>query len=101
MNNLPNNSRLMKGDMAREVATLKVQPAKDMVIYGSDSIVSALAVARLIDEYRIFLVPVVLGSGKPLFRDIGKRFTLELQETQQFGAGFVLLRYQAAKGEEL
>lgn len=85
----------MKGDAALEVAKLKAQPGKDMVIYGSGSIVSALAAAGLIDEYRIFVAPVVLGSG--LFRDIAKRFSLKLQETRTFGAGLVLLRYQPGK----
>lgn len=89
-----NNSRLMKGDVALEVAKLKAQPGKDMVIYGSGSIVSVLAAAEMIDEYRIFVAPVVLGSGKPLFRDITNRFSLKLQETRTFGEGLVLLQYQ-------
>jgi dihydrofolate reductase len=88
-----NNSRLVKGDVTGEVAKLKAQPGKDMVIYGSSSIVSALAAAGMIDEDRIFAVPVVLGRGKLLFRDITKRFSLKLQEARTFGAGLVLLRY--------
>jgi dihydrofolate reductase len=79
------------------VAKLKAQPGKDMVIYGSGSIVSALAAAGMIKEYRIFVVSVVLGSGMPLFRDIAKRLSLKLQETRTFGAGLVLLRYHPGK----
>jgi dihydrofolate reductase len=89
-----NNSRLVNGDVAREVAKLKAQAGKDMVIYGSGSLVSALAPAGMIDEYRIFVAPVVLGSGKPLFRDVANRFSLKLLESRSFGAGLVLLRYR-------
>ena len=89
-----NNTRLVKGDIAQEVARLKGQPGKDMVIYGSGSLVSALAPVGMIDEYRIFVAPVVLGSGKALFRDIAKRVPLKLLDTRKFAAGLILLRYE-------
>lgn len=107
MNNLPkivfsktlekvewNNSRLVKDDIEGEVARLKREPGKDMVIYGSGSIVSALAQAGLIDEYRIFVNPVVLGSGKPLFKDIQSRLNLKHINTKTFGNGLVLICYR-------
>ncbi len=107
MNNLPkvvfsktlykvewNNSRLVKDDIEGEVAGLKRGPGKDIVIYGSGSIVSALAQAGLIDEYRIFVNPVVLGSGKPQFGDINDRINLKLLSTKTFGNGLVLLCYE-------
>ena len=107
MNNLPKivfsktlekvewkNSRLVKDNIEGEVAGVKRQSGKDIVIYGSGSIVSALAQAGLIDEYRIFVNPVVLGSGKPLFKDIKNRLTLKLLNTKTFGNGLVLLCYE-------
>lgn len=87
------NSRLVKGDVAEEVSKLKTFPGKDMVIYGSGSIVSALAERGLIDDYRLFVVPVVLGRGKPLFRSLDSRIRLNLVETRTFPTGVILLRY--------
>lgn len=110
MNNLPKivfsktldkvawkNSRLVKGDIAEEISKLKQQPGKDMVIYGSGSIVTTLARLGLIDEYRIFVNPVVLGSGKPQFKGIKDRLNLKLLTTKTFNCGVVLLHYQPAK----
>lgn len=91
------NSRLIKGDAAEEVPKLKALPGKDMVIYGSGGIVSALAEKGLIDDYRLFVVPVVLGRGKPLFNTTDGRIRLNLVETRRFPAGMVLLRYEPDK----
>lgn len=109
MNNLPKvvfsrtldrvewkNSRLVKDDIEREVAKLKREPGKDMVIYGSGSIVSALAQAGLIDEYRIFVNPVILGTGIPLFPNVKNRLSLKHLGTKTFGNGLVLIRYSPA-----
>src|SRR5579859_5463618 len=67
-----NNARLAKDNVADEVRKLKQQPGKDMVIFGSGSIVSALTEQGLIDDYRIIVCPVVLGDGQPLFSNIPK-----------------------------
>jgi dihydrofolate reductase len=87
------NSRLVKGDAAEETAKLKEQSGRDMVIYGSGGIVSALAPKGLIDDYRIFVAPIVLGKGKPLFDCVDTRIRLELLETKSFRSGMVVLRY--------
>jgi dihydrofolate reductase len=89
-----NNSTLVKGDLAQEVSKLKQQPGKNLVIYGSGTIVSALAQLGLIDDYRIFVVPVVLGRGKPLFSDITMPINLKLLRTKTFKTGVVLLSYE-------
>lgn len=92
------NTRLVNGDVAQEVAKLKQQPGKDMVVYGSGTIVSALAQKGLIDDWRIFIVPVVLGKGKVLFEGVNDRIHLKLLDTKTFGAGMIMLRYQPDKG---
>jgi dihydrofolate reductase len=107
MNNLPKvvfsktlekvawkNARLVKGDIGDEISKLKQQSGKDMVIYGSGSIVSTLTRAGLIDEYQLFINPVVLGNGKPLFKDLTDMLRLKLLQTRMFHCGIVLLRYQ-------
>ncbi len=94
------NTRLVRGDAAEEVSKLKRQPGKDMIIFGSGGIVSALAPKGLIDDYRLFVVPVVLGEGKPLFGGIGSRLYLTLTETKAFRSGLVLLRYEPERASE-
>jgi dihydrofolate reductase len=88
------NSLLVKGNAADEVAKLKQQPGRDMMIFGSGGLVTALAPKGLIDDYRIFIVPVVLGSGKPLFENIRERLHLKLLEAKTFNTGLVALWYQ-------
>jgi dihydrofolate reductase len=113
MNNLPKivfsrtlekadwkNSRLVKGITAEEILILKQQHGKDMVIYGSGSIVSTLAQLGLIDEYRLFVNPVVLGSGKPLFKDTKDKLTLKLLKTKKFHCGVVLLHHLPAGNQK-
>ena len=68
-----------------------------ITVLGSGTIVQQLANLRLIDEYTLLLVPIVLGKGRPLFKAVGKT-TLDLVEQRAFRNGVVLLRYQPAHG---
>ena len=90
------NSTLIKGNLAEEVTKLKQHPGKDIIIYGSGTIVSALTPLSLIDDYVLFITPVVLGCGKPLFEGINTPVNLKLTETKTFANGLVVLRYQPA-----
>jgi dihydrofolate reductase len=90
------NTTLIKDDIGAAVQMLKAQSGRDMVIFGSGQIVSALAKLDLIDEYRLFVNPVVLGSGVPLFRGIDKPIHLKLLRTRVFQSGVVLLYYAPA-----
>ncbi len=90
------NATLMKGNIAQEVSKLKQQPGQDLLISGGARLVHSLRQQDLIDEYRLLVYPIVLGSGKRLFRD-GSSTTLKLVETKTIGADVVLLTYQPAK----
>lgn len=84
---------IVKNDAADEIAKLKQQPGKDMVIWGSISLAQSLMNAGLIDEYRLVFCPVVLGSGRPLFRDHAQPTDMKLSKTMTFDRGAVLLKY--------
>ncbi len=90
------NSKLLKGNPAEQVAMLKQGNGPGIMIFGSGTIVQQLTDAGLIDEYLLVVTPVVLGAGKLLFKDVRKR-TLELAETRYFISGNVLLRYRIDK----
>jgi len=94
-----NNSRLIKGNIADAVAELKQQPGQDILVYGSARLVQHLMAHHLIDEYRLMVHPVVLGSGKRLFGDGSAPNVLRLVETKAFSSGIVLLSYQPAATE--
>jgi dihydrofolate reductase len=85
------NSRVVRGDAIEEVARLKSLPGKDMSV-GGLILASALATAGLIDEYRFYYVPVLLGSGTAVFSELGQRIRLQQLETRTFKSGAVLLR---------
>jgi dihydrofolate reductase len=90
------NSRLAKEGLADEVAALKQQPGKDIVIFGSGTIVAQLTPLGLIDEYRLFVCPVALGSGKSQFAGMESRANLKLIEAETFRSGVVYLNYERA-----
>jgi dihydrofolate reductase len=88
---------IVKGSAADEIARLKQQPGKNMVIWGSLSLAQSLMTGDLIDEYQLVICPIVLGNGKPLFRD--SSFGMELRTTKSFERGSVLLTYSKKSGE--
>ncbi|MDY9926918.1 dihydrofolate reductase family protein [Methanosarcina sp.] len=91
------NTRLVKGNVIGEVSRLKQEKGSDILIFGSGTIVQQLADEGLIDEYLLAVTPVVLGTGKPLFKDV-KKLNLKLLETKKFKSGNVLLHYETEKG---
>jgi dihydrofolate reductase len=86
------NSRLVRGDAVVEVARLKAQPGSGSMGVGGLLLASALASAGLIDEYRLYYVPIFLGSGKAAFSQIQNSIKLKPVETHTFSSGTVLLR---------
>jgi dihydrofolate reductase len=88
------NSRLIQGDVAGEVTKLKQQDGRDILIPGSAKLVSSMTAGGLIDEYQLFVHPVVVGRGKRLFKDGIDSTLLKLVDTETFGTGVVVLTYQ-------
>ena len=91
-----NNSTVIKGDVAEEVSTLRERPGGDILVSGSAQLVHTLAEHGLVDEYRLMVFPIVLGSGKRLFRDAGKAIALQPVETKPVG-DCVILTYRPAE----
>ncbi len=87
------NSRLVRGNIAGEVNQLKEGPGKDLSVGGA-GLASTFMQLGLIDEYWLYVHPVILGGGKPMFRQLHDKINLKLVETRTFGSGVVLLRYQ-------
>jgi dihydrofolate reductase len=88
-----NNSHLIKKNVTEEVSKLKQQPGQDILVAGSATLVNTLMEHDLVDEYHLLVYPVVLGSGKRLFKDIAKPVNLKLLEAKSFTTGVVLLSY--------
>jgi dihydrofolate reductase len=92
------NSRLARDGVGEEVSRLKQQPGKDIAVGGA-GLAGACMQLGLIDEWRLFVGPVLLGGGTPYFPKLGKIVDLELVETKTFGSRVVYLRYgRAAEG---
>ena len=89
-----NNAALVKEIVPEEIIKMKQEPGRDMVIYGSASIVQTLTNLGLIDRYQLLVFPIVLGSGKPLFQDILHKVKLSLVSAKTYPSGVVELFYQ-------
>jgi hypothetical protein len=88
------NSTIISGDVPAQVRTLKAKPGGDLLVYGSPDLVDELLRHDLVDEYRLLVYPVILGSGKRLFRDRIDTHHLRLVASRTFRSGVVLLTYQ-------
>jgi dihydrofolate reductase len=92
-----NNSTVISGDLANEVAKLKQNGEGDILVNGSAQLVRALMEHELVDEYRLMVFPLVLGSGKRLFEDPGAAKALRLVDSKPVGPdGVVILTYRPA-----
>jgi dihydrofolate reductase len=90
-----NNSRLIRENAQQEIKNLKMRSGKDMAIFGSANLISTIM--DLIDEHRVLISPILLGTGNPLFKNTGEKVRLELVNERRFNSGNVLLSYQPAK----
>ena len=87
------NARLVRDAVAEEVAELKEQPGRDLAVGGA-GLASTFIKLGLVDEFRLFISPIVLGAGTPYFPALEERINLELVETQTFGSRVVYVRYR-------
>jgi dihydrofolate reductase len=93
-----NNSTLLRGSVAEAVAELKEQPGGDILVAGSATLAQALMAHDLIDEYRLMVFPIVLGSGKRLFpKQAVPPLVLKLEQCRQLGSGTLILTYAPAR----
>ena len=93
-----NNSTIIKENVSEEISRLKQQSGKDILVFGSGDLLNTLLEHDLVDEYRLMIFPVVVGSGKRLFGEGVDTTALKLLDTRTFGSGVVLLTYQPAPG---
>jgi dihydrofolate reductase len=107
MNNLPKvvfsktlptadwtGSRIARGDLTEEIAALKSESGGDIFAHGGATFVQALSRLGLIDEYRLVILPVALGNGLPLFKDLARPLRLDLAEARNFPGGTVIHVYR-------
>jgi dihydrofolate reductase len=94
------NANLIRGDVAEAVAELKRQPGQDILIYGSADLVRTLMARNLIDEYRLMLHPVIVGTGKHLFSEGIDTTSLKLIDTKTTATGVLILTYRPATNAE-
>jgi dihydrofolate reductase len=91
------NARLAEGDVAEEMAKLEAEPGEGLVSVGGAAFASTLVELDLIDEYRLFVSPVLLGGGTPFLPPLPKRMALELIETRTFSSRVVYSRYRRVR----
>lgn len=89
-----NNSTLRKEVVPEEIKQWKQEPGRDMLIYGSTSLIQTLTNHGLIDEYQVLVHPVIVGGGKPLFQNIEHQVKLKLVNMKKHPSGVVVLSYQ-------
>jgi dihydrofolate reductase len=89
------NTEVIRGDVAGEIARLKAEPGGDILVHGSCSLVHSLMEYGLVDEYRLMVFPIVLGSGKRLFPETSDATRFVLAECGTAGDGILLLTYRA------
>jgi dihydrofolate reductase len=91
------NSQLLPGDAEPQVAELRTQPGKDIVILGSGQLVQSLMRCNLIDKLMLTIHPLVLGTGRRLFVDGAPPSTLRLIDSQSTSTGVVMANYEARR----
>jgi dihydrofolate reductase len=91
-----NNSTVLKGELVAEVSSLRQRLTGDIVVNGSAKLVQALLRHDLVDELRLMVFPVILGSGKRLFGEASDKLRLRLTDSKVVGDGIAILTYQSA-----
>jgi dihydrofolate reductase len=92
-----NNSTVLKGDVVEEVQKLRQRLGGNIVVHGSAQLVQTLVEHDLVDELRLMVFPVVLGTGKRLFGDMSDKKPLRLVSSKTVGDGIAILIYEPAR----
>jgi dihydrofolate reductase len=90
-----NNAAVVKGDIVVQINDLKKKQGRDIMVYGSGSLVDTLIKFKLVDEFQLWMHPVILGSGRRLFKNLQERIPVEMVSSQSFASGVVMLQYRA------
>jgi dihydrofolate reductase len=96
-----NNSTLLSRDLITEVTELKQQDGQDLTIYGHGPLGQTLLEHGLLDEIRLSVHPIIVGTGALFYRDAGKKTKLELVDSEPLPSGVIVLTYRAAVGPHL
>ena len=91
--NEPENARVIGDNLVEQINGLKNQPGKNILIFGSPGASHSLMKHNLIDEYWLFVNPILIGAGIPLFKNIEEKINLKLIESQVFSSGVIELHY--------
>lgn len=90
-----NNARLARENIRSEILKLKERNSKkNIIVFGSGSVVTALLRLNLVDELVLWIHPVILSEGKPFFNCLQKRYALHLLNTKRFGSGVIIVHYE-------
>jgi dihydrofolate reductase len=92
-----NNSKLIKDNFAEEISKLKEEPGRDILVAGSGKLVQLLMRHALVDEFRLMVHPIILGSGKRLFTSGEDMLKLKLTDSKTYSTGVILLTYEMVK----
>jgi dihydrofolate reductase len=84
---------LVSGDIEKHITAIKKEAGKDIWLFGGAKLTSALMNLKLVDELWLAVHPLILGNGKPLFKDIGSRIKLNLVDTKTYSTGLISLTY--------
>jgi dihydrofolate reductase len=95
-----NNTTVLKGDPVEEVSKLRQRPGGDIVVHGSAQLVQTLLEHDLVDELRLMIFPVVLGTGKRLFGETSDKKRLRLTDSKTVGDGITICIYEPARPED-
>jgi dihydrofolate reductase len=90
-----NNTVVENGNLLEEVQHLKSKPGNDIIVYGGGNFISNLISENLIDEFHLFINPVALGKGMPIFNELKQQRKMELKKAIPFKCGVVLLNYSS------
>jgi dihydrofolate reductase len=96
-----NNSAILSGDVVTEVTELKQQDGQDLMIYGHGPLGQTLLEHALLDEIRLSVHPIIVGTGALFYRDTAKKTELELVDSEPLPSGVIVLTYRPAVGPHL